>query len=168
MPEGRRYVTAPIISIAKDDTIKIEYGASDEGKAKAPTAVTPSSVFTFAVRGTPALDGGVLKGITSGSPAVKVERQASGKAMSATATISDGQGVLYAGQDDRQITVVYTAAAQMVQAEVQLTIPAKATTIEGLGWSVPMADNVTVTPTSAYNSVEYGGSLATPASDCHR
>ena len=163
VPEGRRYVTVPIISIAKDEKITITYGATDDGKAKAPTAVNPSSVFTFAVRGTPALDGGALKGITSGSPAVKVEPQASGKAMSATATISDGQGVLYAGQDDRQITVVYTAAAQMVQAEVQLTIPAKATRIEGLGWSAPMADNVTVSPTSAYNSVEYGGSLAIPA-----
>ena len=165
VPEGRRYVTVPIISIAKDEKITITYGASDDddGKAKAPTAVNPSSVFTFLVRGTPALDGGVLKGINSGSPAVEVEHQASGKAMSATATISDGQGVLYAGQDDRQITVVYTAAAQMVQAEVQLTIPDKATRIEGLGWSAPMADNVTVSPTSAYNSVEYGGSLAIPA-----
>ena len=165
VPEGRRYVTVPIISIAKDDIITITYGAGaeDDGKAKAPTTVTPSSTFAFAVRGTPALDGGALQSLSSGSPAVKVERQASGKAMSAIASISDGQGPLHAGQDDRQITVVYTAAAQMVQAEVQLTIPAKATTIEGLGWSVPAADNVTVSPTSAYNSVERGASLAIPA-----
>ena len=83
---------------------------------------------------------------TSGSPSVTVERQASGKAMSATATVSDGQGALYAGQDGRQITVVYTTAGEMVAAQVRLTVPAKAITIDGLGWSAPTADNVTVTP----------------------
>ena len=124
----------------------------------APPTVGPD-VFTFAVQGT---SDGALQSITSGSPSVTVERQASGKAKSATATVSDNQGVLYAGQEDRQVTVVYTAAGQMVQGKVQLTVPAKAVTIEGLGWSAPTGDNVTVTPTSAYSTVEYGGSLATP------
>ena len=76
--------------------------------------------------------------------------------------VTDDQGMLYAGQDDREITVIYTAAGEMVQGKVKLTIPAKAVTVDGLGWSAPTADNVTVTPTSAYSTVEYGGSLATP------
>ena len=66
-------------------------------------------------------------------------------------------------RDDRQITVIYTTAGEIVAGQVRLTIPDKAVTIEGLGWSAPTADNVTVSPTSAYSTVEYGGSLlATP------
>ena len=93
-----------------------------------------------------------------------VERQASGKATSATATVSDGQGALYAGQDDRQITVVYTTAGEMVAGQVRLTVPAKAITIDGLGWSAPTADNVTVTASTggSIGTIVYGGSLATP------
>ena len=159
-PAGQRYITAPIVSITKGDQITITYGDADDGKAVAPTAVG-SSVFTVAVRGT---SDGSLKGITSGSPSITVERQASGKATSATATVSDGQGALYAGQDDRQITVVYTAAGEMVAGQVRLTVPAKAVTIDGLGWSAPTADNVTITASTggSIGTVAYGGSLATP------
>ena len=151
----------PIASITKGDQITITYGDADDGRAVAPTAVG-ASVFTFAVRGTS--DGGRLQSLTSGSPSVTVERQASGKATSATATVSDGQGALYAGQDDRQITVVYTAAGEMVAGQVRLTVPPKAVTIDGLGWSAPTADNVTVTPSTggSIGTVVYGGSLATP------
>ena len=119
VPEGKRYITVPIASVTKEDEITITYGASDDGKAIAPTAVGPD-VFTFAVQGTE--DGG-LKSLTSGSPSVTVERQASGKAKSATAMVTDDQGMLYAGQDDREITVIYTAAGEMVQGKVKLTIP---------------------------------------------
>ena len=158
-PDGRRYVTVPIASITKGDQITITYG--EDGSTVAPTAVGPDP-FTFAVRGTPATDGGTLKPITDGSPSIRVERQASGKAMSAMTTVSDGQGALHAGQDDRQITVVYTAAGEMVAGQVRLTVPAKAVTIDGLGWSAPTADNVTVTPSTggSIGTVEYGGSLS--------
>ena len=159
-PAGKRYITVPIISVTKGDTITITFGAADDGKAMAPAAVGPS-VFTFAVRGT---SDGALQAISSGSPSVTVQPQASGKSKSATAMVSDGQGALYAGQDGRQITVVYTAAGQMVQGEVQLTIPPKATTSDGLGWSAPTADNVTVTASTggSVGTIEYGGSLAVP------
>ncbi len=159
-PAGRRYITVPIVSITKGDQITIAYGDADDGKAVAPTAVG-ASVFTVAVRGT---SDGALQSLSSGSPSVTVERQASGKATSATATVSDGQGALYAGQDGRQITVVYTAAGEMVAGQVRLTVPAKAVTIDGLGWSAPKAGNVTVTPSTggSIGTVEHGGSLATP------
>ena len=158
-PDGRRYVTVPIASITKGDQITITYG--EDGSTVAPTATGPDP-FTFAVRGTPATDGGTLKSLSSGSPSVTVERQASGKAMSAMTTVSDGQGALHAGQDDRQITVVYTAAGEMVAGQVRLTVPAKAVTIDGLGWSAPTADNVTVTPSTggSIGTVAYGGSLS--------
>ena len=159
-PAGRRYITVPIVSITKGDPITIAYGDADDGKAVAPTAVG-ASVFTVAVRGT---SDGALQSLSSGSPSVTVERQASGKAMSATATVSDGQGALYAGQDGRQITVVYTTAGEMVAGQVRLTVPAKAITIDGLGWSAPTADNVTVTASTggSIGTIVYGGSLATP------
>ena len=163
VPEGKRYVIVPISSIAKDDDITITYGASDEGKAKAP-AVVGSSVFTFAVRGTA---DGRLRSLSSGPAEVTIKRQAGGKAKSAIATISDPQGApLYAGQDNREITVTYTTAAEMVNAKVRLTIPAKATDtdVEEPGWSAPTADNVTVTASSSgsIGEITYGGSQATP------
>ena len=42
---------------------------------------------------------------------------------------------LHAGDADREIKVVYTAAGQMVAGQVQLAIPA--------GWSAPTAESVT-------------------------
>ena len=157
---SKRYVTVPIVSITKDDTITIAYGAAADGKAMAPTA-TGVSVFGFAVRGT---EGGALRPLYSGSPQVTVERQASGKAKSATAMISDNQGMLHAGQDDRKITVVYTAAGEIVGGQVRLTIPAKATRVDGLGWSAPTMDNVDVTVSSggSHGDITYGGEAITP------
>ena len=164
VPSGKRYVTVPISSITKGDTIIITYGAIDDGKAKAPTAVG-SSTFAILVRGTPVADGGALKPLSAGSPSVTIQPQASGKAKSATAMASDGQGALYAGQDGRVITVVYTAAGQIVAGAVRLTIPVKPADVSAPGWwSAPTADNVTVTPSTggSVGTPEYGGSLAAP------
>ena len=116
---SKRYITVPIVSITKDDIITIAYGDADDGKAMAPTEAGVS-VFGFAVRGT---EDGALRSLSSKSPEVTVERQASGKAKSATAMISDNQGMLYAGQDDREITVVYTAAGEMVVGQVRAHHP---------------------------------------------
>ena len=46
-PDGKRYVTIPIVSIVKDDEITIEYGASDAGKVQVPTAIDNESPFVF-------------------------------------------------------------------------------------------------------------------------
>ena len=157
---SKRYITVPIVSITKDDTITIAYGDADDGRAMAPTEAG-ESVFGFAVRGT---DDGALRSLSSGSPMVTVERQASGKAKSATAMISDSQGMLYAGQDGREITIVYTAAGQMIAGQVRLTIPAKATRVDGLGWSAPTMDNVDITVSSdgSHGDITYGGEELTP------
>ena len=161
VPSGKRYVTVPIASITKGDPITITYGDADDGRAMAPTAVGPS-VFTICSSGN--VRWRAYNPSLAGSPSVTVQPQASGKAKAATAMVSDGQGGLYAGQDGRVITVVYTAAGQMVAGEVRLTIPPKATTIDGLGWSAPTADNVTVTASTggSVGTIEYGGSLAAP------
>ncbi len=160
VPSGKRYITVPIAAITKGETITITYGDADDGRAMAPTTVGPDT-FTIAVRGT---SDGALKPLSSGSPIVTVQPQASGVAKAATAMVSDGQGMLYAGQDGREITVVYTAAGQIVAGAVRLTLPAKVTTSDGLGWSAPTADNVTVTASTggSVGTPEYGGSLATP------
>ena len=136
VPANKRYVKVPIISIVKDDPITIKYGASPEGKVMVPAAVG-ESVFPFSVRAT---TNGELRELTTGPAKVKIDPQASGKAKSATAVTSDGQGDLYAGQMGREITVTYTALAQMVQGQVRLTIPAE--------WSEPSVDNIDVDPSS--------------------
>ena len=147
VPEGKRYVTVPLVSIVKDDEITIEYGASDEGKVQVPTAIDSNSPFVFAVRGT---SEGQLLPLAAGPVNVKIERQASGKAKSAKVEITDDQDDLHAGQMGREITVTYTALAEMLQGGVRLTIPED--------WLEPGADNITATPST-------GGSADDPMFD---
>ena len=76
------------------------------------------------------------------SPVVTVGPQASGKG-DATASVTagaDGSINLYAGEESRQIVVVYKAAGQMVAGQVKLTLPAILD-----GWSPASDDHVTVT-----------------------
>ena len=126
-------VTIPIFSLDKANTIKITYGAG-EGKAMASTAVGTAS---FKIQ---------MKGHANGNstplrmpPEVEVGSQASGKGKAVLA-VTDARGVLYAGDMDREITVTYTAAGEMVAGDVTLGIPAN--------WSPPTADNLMVTPAS--------------------
>ena len=123
-------VTIPIISLDKDqDPIKITYGAGN-GPAMASTVVGTDS-FRFDMKGH--ADGN-FRALRE-QPTVEVKRQASGMGKAVLAVEGDA---LHAGDMDRKITVVYTAAGQMVAGMVRLTIPAK--------WSAPTVENLTVMP----------------------
>ncbi|MYE89433.1 T9SS type A sorting domain-containing protein [Candidatus Poribacteria bacterium] len=123
-------VTIPIISLDKDqDPVKITYGAGN-GPAMASTVVDTDS-FKFEMKGH--ADGHFRT--LRNQPTVEVKRQASGMGKAVLTVEGDA---LYAGDMDRKITVVYTAAGQMVAGKVRLTIPAK--------WSAPTVENVMVMP----------------------
>ena len=138
-------LTVAIYSIDKEDEIKIAYGATDTGLAKANTAAVPG-LFTIRIKGSDSDEAGFLaiRGTAdSDDLEVTVEPQASGKGEAVIAvTPDDGSKKLYAGQMGREFTIIYTAAGQMIAGSVRLTIPAMAG--EGLGWSAPTSDNVTV------------------------
>ena len=121
-------VTVPIFLLDKEDTIMITYGASSDaaGKVMAATA-TGSAAFKFAVKGA---EEGQLKAIRPATLTVGPQRSGKGKAV-----VTPTGDTLHAGDADREIKVVYTAAGQMVAGQVQLTIPT--------GWSAPTAESVT-------------------------
>ncbi len=121
-------LTVPIFILDKDQTITITYGAGsdDAGKVKASSA-TGDAAFKFAVKGH---EDGNLVPIQPAT--LTVGSQASGKG---TAVITPTGDTLHAGDANREIKVVYTAAGQMVAGQVRLTIPAD--------WSAPTADSVT-------------------------
>ena len=119
------------------------------------TAVGKNQTFTIQIEGTKA---GGFKPIGR-SPAVTVNPQAKGKgtAIASVTADADGSTDLYAGEESRQIVVVYKATGQMSAAQVKLTLPAVAN-----GWSAASADHVTVTP-SAGTLVPMYGAGETPA-----
>lgn len=121
-------VTVPIFNLDKNQMITITYGATATGRAMASTAVGDSA-FMFETKGDAT---GNFRPIRT-QPSVTVNPQASGKGKAVVAVTGDA---LHAGDMDREITVTYTAAGQIVAGKVRLTIPAK--------WSAPTADNVTV------------------------
>ena len=129
-------IIVPIFSLDKDQTIKITYGALASGRAMASIA-TGTTSFKFAVKGH--VDGNL--DVIDVQPEVEVMGQASGKGK---AVVTETGDTLYAGDADREIKVVYTAAGEMVAGKVQLTIPAD--------WSPPtgnvtaMIDMAAVTP----------------------
>ena len=122
-------VTIPIFSLDKANAIKITYGATDTGRAMASTVVG-TAAFKIEMKGHA---NGNLTPLREQPPAVKVGPQASGKGKAVLAVTGDD---LHAGDMDREITVTYTSAGQVVAGKVRLTIPAK--------WSAPTAENVTV------------------------
>ena len=144
-------VTVPITFINSGDTIDITYGLGSE-KAVA-TAVGKNQTFTIQIEGTKA--GGFQP--IGRSPAVTVNPQAKGKgtAIASVTADADGSTDLYAGEESRQIVVVYKATGQMSAAQVKLTLPAVAN-----GWSAASADHVTVTPSTL---VPVYGADETPA-----
>ena len=152
-------VTVDIDSIDPDSTIEIHYGAyegdDDDGSgAQAPSAATTSSVFLISVKGGDGVDNKLdpIKTLKKGPIVVPVYSQASGGG-NVKASVSDNknEGNIGAGDTDREVTVVYTAAGEISGGSLKLTIPA--------GWSHPTMDNVKITTRGAINlsSALYGG-----------
>ena len=125
-------VTIPITSLDKEQTITIKYGGTGTGGAKAASK-TGDSEFIIKMKGHA---DGKPTALIDGTPgSVTVARQGSGKGTADLAVTGDA---VHAGDMDREITVTYTAAGEMVVGSIELGIPAN--------WSPPTADNVKVMP----------------------
>ena len=138
--ENDNSVTVDIDEIEPDDTIEIHYGiysGTDDGSgAHAPTSTATSSPFTISIKGGDA-DTNQLKAIKT-PVIVRVYSQASGGG-NAKAEVTDNNGDLGAGDADREVTVTYTAAGQIVNGRLKLTVPP--------GWSDPTTETVDITST---------------------
>ena len=138
--ENDNSVTVDIDEIEPDDTIEIHYGVysgTDDGSgAHAPTSTATSSPFTISIKGGDA-DTNQLKAIKT-PVTVRVYSQASGGG-NAKAEVTDNNGDLGAGDADREVTVTYTAAGQIVNGRLKLTVPP--------GWSDPTTETVDITST---------------------
>ena len=118
-------VTVDIDSIAPGDTIEIHYGAytgTDDGSgAHAPTAMAMSSPFSISIKGGDATTNQLspIRTAKNAPIAVRVYSQASGGG-NASAMVSDNKGDVGAGDADREVTVVYTAAGQISGGSLKL------------------------------------------------
>ena len=154
--ENSQSATVDIFYIDTNGSIEIHYGAfdikGDGSGAHAPTAASTSSPFTIDIKGGDdaisnrfsAIKTAKLKPI-----AVRVLPQASG---GGSAAVTDGADDLTAGGMDAEITIVYTAAGEINNGMLKLTIPAK--------WSAPMTGamgNVAVTSTGNTGAMDAGG-----------
>ena len=139
-------VIVPIFSVDKNQMIEIRYGATDTGRAVA-SPVIGTAAFKIAIKGSA---DGTSTNLRSDQPTVTVGPQASGKGKAVVAVTGDA---LHAGDMDREITVTYTAAGQMVAGSVQLTVPA--------GWSAPTANNLTVMAGMDAMTATFDGQMAT-------
>ena len=129
-------VTVPIYLINRDNTITIDYGA--ENGAVTPPDVMGPETFTIEIKGSAT---GRLKPIGR-QPMVHVRAQASGKG---AATV-EADGTLYAGSTGNSVTITYTAAGQVVDGDLKITVPDK--------WSPATSDHFNIS-----GSVVYGGEL---------
>ena len=125
-----RSAMVEIVSIAPGSTIEIHYGSypsSDDGSgAHAPAVASPSSQFTISVKGGDSSSNKfkAIKTAKSAPIAVRVYSQASGGG-NVSASISDSKGDVGAGDTDREVTIVYTAAGEINSGMLKLTIPGK-------------------------------------------
>ena len=134
------FVEVPISLINVGETIEIHYGetAGDGGGAVVP-AKSDTYVFRIETKGGNADTNAfkAIRGTVDGDRLeVRVYNQASGGG-NASASVSDNKGDVGAGDADREVTVVYTAAGQISGGSLKLTVPP--------GWSHPTADNVEIT-----------------------
>ena len=117
-PDDSKSIIVPISQIDREGTIKIIYG-SGSGPAMAPTAAGTSK-FRISLQGPE--EGDPFVELEADSPQVTIQSQASGKG-DAVATIADDPDDLAAGDSDRMIEIVYTAAGQMVAGTVETYRP---------------------------------------------
>ena len=137
-------VTVDVVDLSPDDTIVIYYG-DGSSMVDAPSDI---GLTRFAVS---------IKGSATGSPenldtdplTLNVRSQASG---AGTATANVTGDALHAGDMDRELQIVYTAAGQMSGGEVKLTIPKAWSDPEGME---DMDHNLEVTPAGVSDEVVF-------------
>ncbi len=142
--DDKSSITVPIFSLDNTQTVRIIYGATDTGRAVAATT-TGTNSFRIEIQGH---EGGSLTAIQR-QPSVSVTGQGSGggKAIITVRPVS-GDTSLYAGDTNRTLTIAYTAAGQMVDGRIRLTIPPD--------WSAPSASTLIVRPSA---STRYDGRM---------
>ena len=153
--ETSQTATVDIFYVDTSGSIEIHYGAfdikGDGSGAHVPIAASTNSPFTIAVKGGDATTNrfSAIKTAKSKPIAVRVLPQASG---GGGAGVTDGADELTAGGMDAEITIVYTAAGEINNGMLKLTIPG--------GWSHPLMDNVAITSTGSKGSSsasDFGG-----------
>ena len=130
--------------------------ATDDGSgAHAPSSATMSSAFTIQIKGSDATGKSLssIKTLKGKSIAVRVYAQASGGG-NAKANVTDNirENVLGAGDMGREVTITYTAAGEINNGMLKLTIPD--------GWSHPLMANVDIKTTGSRDSSsasDFGG-----------
>ena len=149
-------VTVDILHLEHDEIIEIDYGRGGSGAgAVAPNTAGPSS-FSMRVSG-----GEVSEGVPEPFIRIKsqltvdVYSQRSG-AGTAEVAVGDNEGDLRAGDEAREVEIIYTAIGQIRNGQVKLTVPAN--------WSPTTTaddgDNVQIAPLSAHD-----GTPTFPADD---
>ena len=98
-----------------------------------------TETFTIAVKGSAT---GRLKPVLRGNSSVDIRPQATGKG---TATVAAG-GTLYAGSTGNSFTITYTAAGQVVDGDLKITVPPD--------WSPATSDHF-----GTISGAEYGGEM---------
>ena len=144
---GDDTVTVDIIDLGSGEKIEILYGSGGSGTVIAPRNTGPSR-FTIAIQGRSTEDGG--RPVKLDDPlVVNVRSQVSGAGSAEVYVTGDD---LHAGDMDRELRVVYTAAGQMRGGEVKVTIPSAWSDPEG---TVDTEDNIEVSPAGAYEEVVF-------------
>ena len=137
-------VTIDIVDLSPDEMIVIHYGAGSS------TVDAPSDIGQSRF-------GMSIKGSATGSPVsldtdpltINVRSQASG---AGTAEVSVTGDDLHAGDMDRMLQIVYTAAGQMDGGDVKLTIPKAWSDPEGTADTGP---DLEVTPAGSHDEVMF-------------
>ena len=141
---GTSTVTVDIIDLAPGELIEIHYGAGSS------TVDAPSSIglspFKMSIKGSET--GGPVY-LDTDPLTINVRSQASGAGTAAVHVTGDD---LHAGDMDRELQIVYTAAGQMRGGDVKLTIPSAWSDPEG---TADTEDNIEVTPAGAYEEVVF-------------
>ena len=151
------FVTVPIDHIDTAGTIEIHYGAyttaADGGGASVPKVATLRSPFTIEVKGGDSDDNalGAIRGNADGERlAVRIWSQASG---GGSGDVTAGGGDLSAGDMEAVLTIVYTAAGEIENGMLKLSVPSDK-------WSAPTIDNLAVSSNGSIddpNAMDYGG-----------
>ena len=159
--ETDKTVLVDLFYLDTGGTVEIHYGAfdtvGDGSGAHAPKASSTNSPFTISVTGSDDTTNRfvAVKTVKERPIAVRVLSQASG---GGGATIDGIDGLALTAGGEGEVSVVYTAAGQISNGTLKLTVPAN--------WSLPITGNVEVTSTGGTpTGVLYGGDYVADPDD---
>ena len=137
-------VTVDIVDLSPSEMITIYYG-DGSSMVDAPSDIGLTR-FNMSIKGSAT---GSPTNLDTDPLTLNVRSQASGAGTAEVAVTGDA---LHAGDMDRELQIVYTAAGQMSGGEVKLTIPKAWSDPEGME---DMDHNLEVTPAGVYDEVVF-------------